>query len=93
MRFFRCNDDAAYEHVRTQLNEAWGLPNGSGTDTCLPTLGTATRDNSGQIVLPLKDIFCGWEPAASMMPQLLAGAVIEEISQEQYQTAMARDVP
>lgn len=93
MRFFRVADDAKYERVRSTLNAAWGLPNDSGTETCVLPAARALRDRSGAIVIPLRDEFIGWEPAASMLPELLATSVVVEISESQFNDAIARDVP
>lgn len=93
MRFFRSFDDAVYEQVRTTLNAAWGLPNGKGTDTCLPTLQAASRDPSGNIVLPIDELFCEWQPADAMIPQLLGSGVVAEITMAEYHAAVAKPTP
>jgi hypothetical protein len=88
MRFFRSNDDAVYENVRATLDAAWGLPNDTGTQTCIPPAESALRDQVGRIVLPLKDMFCEWEPAASMLPKLLSSGAVEEITEAVYQAVL-----
>lgn len=88
MRFFRSNNDAGYENVRATLDAAWGLPNDTGTRTCIPPAESALRDQAGRIVLPLKEMFCEWEPAASMLPQLMASGAVEEITEAEYQSAV-----
>jgi hypothetical protein len=93
MRFFRVTDDAEYERVRNTLDVAWGLPNDTGTETCILPAARALRDQSGAIVIPIRDEFLGWEPAASMLPELLATSALVAISESQFNDAIASDVP
>ncbi len=90
MRYFREETPGVYEQVRTTLNAAWNLPDGSGTDTCMRHEADALRDGDGRIVVALKDFLCDWEPAASMLPQLIGSGAVSEITPEDYQAAVLR---
>jgi hypothetical protein len=86
-RFFR-SDEATYEAIRADLDAAWGLPNDKGTATCIASAGTAPQDSQGRVMLAVNDEFATWEPAATLLPQLLASGVVEEISEAVYRAAL-----
>lgn len=86
MRFFK-STDGVYEQARAALDAAWGLPNASGTATCIEPAATAPRDDSGQLLLAVDDEFCSWEPAATMLPQMLDSGSVIEITLTQYRSA------
>ncbi len=88
MRYFREETPGVYEHVRSALDKAWALPNDKGTTTCIRPAASALRDADGRIVVALKPFFCDWEPAATLLPQLLASGAVEEITQAEYQAAL-----
>jgi hypothetical protein len=90
MRFFRTPSDELYEGIRLQLDAAWGHPSPNGTITCIEPAATAPRDSEGRIVLAVHDEFATWEPAASMLPGLIAQGLVEEITEAQYQAALPR---
>ena len=85
-RFFRIPDDATYEAIRVQLDEAWGHPDGV-TVTCVDPAAVAPRDALGAILLAVDVQFCGYPIAAQMLPQLLASGAVEEIAAEAYRLA------
>jgi hypothetical protein len=86
MRFFRTADEALYESVRVQLDAAWGHPSSDGrTITCFDPAAVAPRDAAGRILLGVRDEFATWEPAATLLPQLLASGAVEEIAAADYQ--------
>lgn len=86
-RYFAA-DESTYESVRTALNVAWGLPNNLGTVTCIHPAAFSPRLQDGRVVVAILPEWCEWEPAATMLPQLLTTSAVEEISREQYMTAM-----
>lgn len=86
-RFFR-GSVAVYEAIRADLDAAWGLPNDSGTATCIAPASTAHKDAQGRVLLAVHDEFATWEPAATLLPQLLASGAVEEITQAEYQAAL-----
>jgi hypothetical protein len=89
MRFFRClAGDAVYEQVRHQLDAAWGLPNSQGTATCIEAAATAPRDDAGRVVLAVNDEYCAWEPAPTLLPQLIASGAVAEITEADYMAAL-----
>lgn len=86
MRFFRTADTDLYESIRLQLDAAWGHPTPDGrTVTCFDPAAVAPRDASGRLLLAVHDEFATWEPAAAMLPQLLASGAVEEIDASAYQ--------
>ena len=93
MRYFREEIAGTYEAVRLTLNAAWGLPDGKGTVTCVAPESEALRDPQGRIVVAIKDFFCDWEPATTMLPELIAHGDISEITAEQYRQAIEKPTP
>ena len=88
MRFFRTSDANLYESIRLQLDAAWGHPTADGqTLTCIDPAAVAPRDSQGRIVLAVHDEFATWEPAATLLPQLLASGAAEEITEADYRAA------
>jgi len=85
MRFFAATSEA-YETARATLDAAWGLPDGL-TTTCYLPVQYALRRADGRALLGVNDEFCTWEPASTLLPQLLASGAVEEITAEQYQAA------
>lgn len=92
-RFFAA-DVPTYEHIRSVLDSAWGLPNTRGTITCLrPAADNAPRDSAGRVLCGVSPEWCSWEPAATLLPQLLASGVVEEIDEATYMAAVQPVVP
>jgi len=84
-RFFRTADADLYESIRLQLDAAWGHPTADGqTLTCIAPAATAQRDEDGRILLAVNEEFATWEPAATLLPQLLASGAVEEIDRAEY---------
>ena len=86
-RFFR-GDFATYEAIRADLDAAWGLPNDKGTLTCIAPAATAPTDSQSRVLLAVDDEFATWEPAATLLPQLLASGAVEEIGEADYRAAL-----
>jgi hypothetical protein len=86
-RFFR-GDVATYETIRADLDAAWGLPNDKGTTTCISPATTAPKDSQGRVLLAVHEDFATWEPAATLLPQLLASGAVEEISEAAYRASL-----
>jgi len=85
MRFFRTADADLYESIRLQLDAAWGHPTPDGqTLTCIAPAAVAPRDEDGRILLAVREEFATWEPAATLLPQLLASGAVEEIGRAEY---------
>jgi hypothetical protein len=88
-RYFRTADEALYESIRLQLDAAWGHPTPDGrTITCFDPAAVAPRDGAGRLLLAVHDEFATWEPAATLLPQLLASGAVEEISEATYRAAL-----
>lgn len=81
-RYFRA-DEATYEAVRQQLDAAWGLPS-NGQQSCYAPPSSGVRDTAGRMLLAVNEEFAAWEPAASLLPQLLASGAVEEIDEATY---------
>jgi len=91
MRYFRTADDDLYESIRLQLDAAWGHPTNDGrTFTCIDPVAVAPRDLSGLVLLAVQDEFISYEPAATILPQLLASGAVEEISEAAFAAGVAR---
>lgn len=88
MIFLRTQNDELYEQIRLSLDAAWGLPNQRGTVTCIAPAADAPRDSSGHIVLAVENEFASWEPAKSLLPQLVASGEVEEIDAAEYYAAI-----
>ena len=89
-RFF-CSDAATYEGIRQTLDQAWGLPDGAGTDTCIQPAATAPRDGQGRVVVAVDAAFCNYTVAVDLLPQLLASGVVTEITEADYRAALPSD--
>lgn len=92
MRFFATSDGDLYEQTRAALDSAWGLPNGRGTATCINPLAVAPRDGAGLVLLAVADEWCEWEPAATVLPQLIASGVVVEIAAATYHAAVNQPI-
>jgi len=90
-RFFR-GDVATYEAVRADLDAAWGLPNDKGTATCIAPAATAPKDSLGRALLAVHEEFATWDPAATLLPQLLESGAVVEITEEEYRAVVNPDV-
>lgn len=89
MRFLRTPDEALYENVRATLDAAWGHPTPDGrTITAFDPAADAPRDADGRLLLAVNDEFTTWEPAATLLPQLLASGAVEEITLAEYRAAL-----
>jgi hypothetical protein len=85
-RYFRTADADLYESIRLQLDAAWGHPTPDGqTVTCIDPAAVAPRDAQGRILLAVNESFATYEPAATLLPQLLASGAVDEISEAEYQ--------
>lgn len=85
-RYFRTADANLYESIRLQLDAAWGHPTPDGkTLTCIDPVAVAPRDTAGRVLLAVREEFVTWEPAATLLPQLLASGAVEEIDAAAYQ--------
>jgi hypothetical protein len=84
-RYFRTNDANLYESIRLQLDAAWGHPTPDGKSvTCFDPAAVAPSDGSGRLLLAVREEFATWEPAATLLPQLLASGAVEEIDRAAY---------
>jgi hypothetical protein len=85
MKYYRTADAALYESIRLQLDAAWGHPTtDGGTLTCFDPAAVAPRDAAGRLLLAVNDEFITWEPAATLLPQLLASGAVVEIDAAAY---------
>jgi hypothetical protein len=88
-RFFRTADADLYESIRLQLDAAWGHPTPDGKSvTCFDPAAVAPRDSAGRLLLAVREEFATWEPAATLLPQLLASGAVQEISEASYRAAL-----
>lgn len=94
MIYLRTPDENLYESVRKQLDAAWGHPTDDGmTLTCFAPADIAVRDSSNRLMLAMRDEFMAYEPAATMLPTLLASGAVEQIQEADYMSAVVRNLP
>jgi hypothetical protein len=86
-RYFRSTEQV-YEAIRAQLDAAWGHAPGGGTETCYEPAVTAPHDPEGRVLLAVRAAFCEYPAVAELLPDLLAGGAVEEISESQYRAAL-----
>jgi hypothetical protein len=86
-RYFRASEQV-YEAARGQLDAKWGHAPGTGTDTCYEPAATAPHDTEGRVLLAVRAEFCEYPAVASLLPSLLAGGMVEEISESEYRASL-----
>jgi hypothetical protein len=84
MKYLRAATDDVYEQARLALDAAWGLPNDKGTDTCISPISIAPRDINGRPMVAVSEEWCEWPPADELLPELIQGGVVAEISEADY---------
>lgn len=83
-RFFRTADASLYEQVRIGLDAAWGhVP----PATCIDPADVAPRDSAGRIVLAVPQEFTEFPAVLAILPGLLSGGKVAEISEAEYRAA------
>lgn len=88
-RYFRTADATLYESIRLQLDAAWGHPTADGkTVTCIDSAAVAPRDAGNNVLLAVQPEFAQYEPAATLLPQLLASGAVVEITEGEYLAAL-----
>ena len=85
-RFFR-SSAAVYESMRTQLDAAFGYPDGV-TETVWTPAAAALRDGQGRCLLAVHASSCERPAVASVLPDLIASGAVEEIDAATYMAAM-----
>jgi len=89
MIYLRTSSESLYETVRLQLDAAWGHPTPDGvTITCIDEASVAPRDRDGRILLAVRDEFLLYEPAATVLPALMADGSVEQISEAEYSSSV-----
>lgn len=84
-RFFRINNEIIYEQIRLDLDAEWGnFP----PVTCIDPYNVAPRDDTGRIVLAVKQSFIEFPAAATLLSKFLKSGEIEEIDIQTYMTAI-----
>jgi hypothetical protein len=72
-----------YEAARAQMDAARGLP-ARGQVTSFDPADVAPRDGDGRVVLALRDSDLTATGVDSLLPQLIAAGLVEQITAEQY---------
>jgi len=84
IRYFRATD-AVVEAVRATLDAAWGYPSPETlTETSFDPAHMLPHDGQGLAYLIVSAEFCGYEPAANMLVDLLASGAVEEMTEADY---------
>lgn len=81
-RYFAASP-AVYESVRSQLDAAWGHPDGV-TETAFQPVGLAPRDATGLALLAVWSSFCEMADVAAVLPGLLESGAVEEITAAEF---------
>jgi hypothetical protein len=87
-RYYRAASDAVYEAVRLQLDAAFGHP-GPEAVTAFTPAADAPHDSQGRPVLAVLEEFITWESVKTVLPDLLAGGLVTEITAADYLAALA----
>jgi hypothetical protein len=85
-RYFR-SSAAVYEAMRTQLDAAFGYPDGT-TETVWQPAASAVTDSQGRCLLAVHAASCERPAVAAVLPDLLASGQVEEIDAATYAAAM-----
>jgi hypothetical protein len=78
---------AVYESMRAQIDAAWGYPT-PHTQTCIPPAAEQFKAADGDCIMGVKAEWCGWEPVATLLPEMIAAGLVKEISEADYWAAM-----
>jgi len=84
-RFFK-SSPAVYSGVLANLDAAWGFPK-QGFSHCFLPLNYAPQ-SGGFAFLAIQSADADMEPAASMLPDLLASGQVVEVTAADYRAAM-----
>lgn len=85
-RFFKAAQEV-YESMRSQIDAAWGYPT-PHTQTSIPPADDQYKAADGDCLMAVKIEWLGWEPVATLMPQMLDMGAVEEISEAEYWAAI-----
>jgi hypothetical protein len=85
-RYFR-SSAVVYESMRTQLDAAFGYPDGV-TETVWQPVATALRDIEGRCLLAVHAASCDRPAVAAVLPGLIDAGHVEEIDRATYMAAM-----
>jgi hypothetical protein len=89
MRYFR-STPAVYAIICAQLDAAYGYPNAqTKTERTLPLADQLPHDPAGRIYLAISADYCDYNLPAELLPQLFANGAVEEITEAEYQAAIA----
>lgn len=81
MKYFRAQDVAVYEAIRSSLDSIYGYPNAdTKTTTAIPTASESTQDSAGRVYLLASEAECQFPAVVEVLPQLLASGAVEEIT-------------
>jgi hypothetical protein len=84
MRYFRASV-AVYESICSQLDAAYGYPNGeTKTERTLPLASELPTDGQGRVYLAASQEYCDYILPGQMLPELLASGAVEEVDTATY---------
>lgn len=93
MRYFRATV-AVYANICAQLDAAYGYPNAeTKTDRTLPLVSELPADDLGRVYLAVDNAYCEYNLPSQMLPQLIAGGLVEEITKDQYAAILPQPAP
>lgn len=85
-RFFKATPEV-YESLRAEIDAAWGYPT-AHTETSIPPAAEQQKAADGDCIMGVKVEWTGWEPVATLLPQMLAVGAVEEITEAEYWAAL-----
>ena len=85
MKYFRAQNVAVYEAIRSSLDSIYGYPNAdTKTTTAIPTASESTQDSAGRVYLLASEAECQFPAIVDLLPRLLSSALVEEIDAATY---------
>lgn len=85
MRYFR-STESLYQVVCSQLDAAYGYPNATTkTLRSLPLASELPHDSKQRVYIAVNADYCNYILPSQLLLQLLAGGVVEELTQAEYE--------
>jgi hypothetical protein len=93
VRHFRAAP-AVYLFICQQLDAAYAYPNtATKTERALPLASDLPTDAQGRVYLAISAEYCQYELPSQMLPQLIAGGAIEEITEADHRSVVGPPSP
>ncbi|MEI8285681.1 MAG: hypothetical protein WCG15_00130 [Actinomycetes bacterium] len=71
------------------MDAAYGYPNAeTKTERALPLVADLPADDQARVYLAISAAYCDFNLPAEMLPQLIASAAVEEVSEAEYRALL-----